>query len=597
MSDDDEDEEELRAALLARKALRAELEAGEKSLLTRAGLAPSSSSVEDFKPKFVSKLLREQQPPVPAVPAPTKRPSVAPPVAAVAKPIQQPSHRPHNSNSKRLKFEWDETEDTSLNYYYHSTNASASAAERDARLLEQVDHRQAKSEQNAVDVGSKPLGDMTARDWRIIRENFDIHIRRTDATTSNGLPNPARNWDEMNLPPKLRQRIDQVGYTSPTPIQMQAVPIAAAPGNTDMIGQAETGSGKTAAFVIPFLLRLDRDPFAQQRKTCHENGPLGLILAPTRELVHQIHEEIGKLCSTCRSCAVVGGNSAEDQGFLLREGVDVVVATPGRLLDLLANRVCVLNHCEYVVLDEADRMIDMGFEAQVNKVLDSLVVPRALRTTLMFSATMDPSVIRMAQHYMKPSPAVVCIGDDETGKNTNIDQHIVGFSSEAGKESALMGLLAAGASAGPVIVFCNAKLACDQLVRAIRQRGLLQQACAFHSNLSQSERESNLKRFKDGAVQVLVATDVAGRGLDVDNVAHVINYDCPSTLQRYTHRIGRTGRAGKRGKATTFVVGGGVDSPEVLGKIQKYLEQTGHAPSRDLKEAIGDSSMGHNIQD
>ncbi|KAH9246586.1 hypothetical protein BASA81_015851 [Batrachochytrium salamandrivorans] len=212
-------------------------------------------------------------------------------------------------------------------------------------------------------------------------------------------------------------------------------------------------------------------------------------------------------------------------------------------------------------------MIDMGFEAQVNKVLDSLVVPKVLRTTLMFSATMDPSVIRMAQHYMKPSPAVVCIGDEETGKNTNIDQHIVGFSNESGKEAALMNLLAS--SAGPVIVFCNAKLACDQLVRAVRQRGLSHQACAFHSNLSQNERESNLKRFKDGAVQVLVATDVAGRGLDVDNVAHVINYDCPSTLQ----------------------------SPEVLSKIQKYLEQTGHAPSRDLKEAIGDNSMGHNIQD
>ncbi|KAH9246585.1 hypothetical protein BASA81_015850 [Batrachochytrium salamandrivorans] len=308
MSDDEE--EELQAALLARKALRAQLEAGERSFLAQAGLAPSS------KPKFVSKLLREQQPPAPAVAAPIRRPPVP---VAVAKPVQQ---RAGNHHHKRFKFEWDEADDTSLSYYYHPAAAASSSntAERDARLLELVDHRQAKSEQNAVDVANKPLGDMTARDWRIIRENFDIHIRRTDssATTSNGLPNPARNWDEMNLPARLRQRIDQVGYANPTPIQMQAVPIAAAPGNTDMIGQAETGSGKTAAFVIPFLLRLDREPFAQQRQTCHENGPLGLILAPTRELVHQIHEEIGKLSSACRSCAVVGGNSAEDQGFLLR---------------------------------------------------------------------------------------------------------------------------------------------------------------------------------------------------------------------------------------------------------------------------------------
>jgi ATP-dependent RNA helicase DDX23/PRP28 len=216
--------------------------------------------------------------------------------------------------------------------------------------------------------------------------------------------------------------------------------------------------------------------------------------------------------------------------------------------------------------------------------LDSLVVPLQQRTTFMFSATLDANVVRLAHKYMKPHPIVIRIGDEESGKNKDIDQRVLAFSSEQGKDSALLRLLQE--AQGPVICFCNSKQSCDAVVKTIRQRSRVR-ACALHSGKNQVEREDNLRQFKLGEIQVLVASDVAGRGLDVEGVAHVINYDCPTNLDRYCHRIGRTGRAGKRGLATTFIVKG-QDEPEVLLSVMKYMKQTGQEVPRELKDAIGD---------
>jgi ATP-dependent RNA helicase DDX23/PRP28 len=475
--------------------------------------------------------------------------------------------------------------------FLESTSSSFNTNGNQDRMLKRIDDRTSKNSHQTVsaqqivwkDPTTKPLQEMTERDWRIVRENFDIRVR------GGPVPHPARSWDEMQLPEHLRKVINQIGYVKPTPIQMQAIPIGF--GANDVVGVAETGSGKTCAFVLPLLVRLNQEPWNSKRRKCAENGPLALILGPTRELVNQIHEEVQKLGALgpfpVRSCSVVGGNSAEDQGFRLQEGVDVVVATPGRLIDLLSSHVAVLNQCEYVVLDEADRMIDMGFEPQVNKVLESLVVPLEARTTFLFSATMPPQVISMAQRYMRSNRIIIRIGDEDSAKNKKIDQYAYVFSSHAARDQELQRILSRADP--PIIIFCNARSNCDLLVKDLRMKG--RRAVALHSGRNQEEREDNLKKFKEGVHDILVATDVAGRGLDVEDVSHVINYDCPSALDRYCHRIGRTGRAGKSGKASTFIMKG-TDDPAVIADIAAFMKQSGQEFPKDLAALVGEVTTG-----
>ena len=392
------------------------------------------------------------------------------------------------------------------------------------------------------------------------------------------IPNPLRSWEEIaNLPSSIMDIITKCGYKEPTPIQRQAIPIGLQ--NRDIIGVAETGSGKTLAFLIPLLVWITSLPKIERQEEI-DQGPYAIILAPTRELAQQIEEETMKFASALdiRTVAIIGGISREDQGFKVRLGVEIVIATPGRLIDVLENRYLVLSRCTYIVLDEADRMIDMGFEADVQKILDHMPVtnlkpdteeaedPGRLlakpseagasgastsvtryRQTVMFTATMPPAIERMARNYLR-RPAVVYIGS--VGRPVERVEQLVYLVSEGEKRRKLIDILQKGVEP-PVIIFVNKKKGADVLAKSLEKVGF--NACTLHGGKGQEQREYALASLKSGAKDILVATDVAGRGIDIRNVSLVINYDMAKSIEDYTHRIGRTGRAGKHGKAISLL--------------------------------------------
>ena len=426
----------------------------------------------------------------------------------------------------------------------------------------------------------KPLAEMNARDWRIMKEDFDIRIRGGKA------PPPLRFWNEMAVPEGIHKAIADAKYRDPSPIQRQAIPVGLE--LRDLIGVAETGSGKTAAFAVPLLAYVAQLP-AQRIASLAEDGPLAVVLAPTRELAQQINDEIAKLSSylSCKTTTIVGGRSIEDQGFLLREGVEIIVGTPGRINDCLESQYLVLNQANYVVLDEADRMIDMGFEPQVHTILEAmggllmsedemlLEQQRAAlargeacyRITAMFSATMPPGVEKLAKKFLR-HPAIVCIGDEDSGKNKRIRQHVL-FISEQQKKQTLIDLLRRKQPSEKYLVFCNEKRGCDALKKVVENAQI--RCGVLHGGKTQDQREAALENYKRGTFRILIATDVAGRGLDIPDVAHVVNYDMPLKIENYSHRIGRTGRAGKNGVASTLLT----DSDEAMFyELREYLEQT-----------------------
>ncbi|KAG0302699.1 DEAD (Asp-Glu-Ala-Asp) box polypeptide 23, partial [Dissophora globulifera] len=410
----------------------------------------------------------------------------------------------------------------------------------------------------------KPLDQMRDRDWRIFKEDFNISCK------GGSIPNPMRRWGESNIDPKILEVIEKIGYTEPTPIQRQAIPIGLQ--NRDIIGIAETGSGKTASFLIPMLQFIFDLPKLNEQNMVH--GPYALIMAPTRELAQQIEQETIKFAAPLgfNCVSIVGGHAMEEQSFNLRNGAEIIIATPGRLKDCLDRRMLVLNQCTYVVMDEADRMIDMGFEADVNFILDALPVSnlkpdtddaedaskmtmaidedsgKKYRQTTMFSATMPAAVERLAKRYLR-RPAVVTIGTAGQAVET-VEQRVEMVTDDNKKKNRLMDLLK-GQFAPPIIVFVNQKKSCDMLAKMISSSGL--KATTLHGGKSQEQRELALSQLKNGKSEVLVATDVAGRGIDVQNVSLVVNYDMAKNIEDYTHRIGRTGRAGRSGVAVTFL--------------------------------------------
>ncbi|KAM0952679.1 putative RNA helicase [Dioscorea sansibarensis] len=417
----------------------------------------------------------------------------------------------------------------------------------------------------------KKLEEMTERDWRIFREDYNISYK------GSKLPRPMRNWVESKLSPELLKAVERAGYKSPSPIQMAAIPLGLQ--QRDVIGIAETGSGKTAAFVLPMLTYITRLP--PMNEDNEAEGPYAVVMAPTRELAQQIEEETVKFAHYLgiKVVSIVGGQSIEEQGFKLRQGCEVVIATPGRLLDCLERRYAVLNQCNYVVLDEADRMIDMGFEPQVVGVLDAmpssnmkpenedeeLDEKRIYRTTYMFSATMPPAVERLARKYLR-NPVVVTIGT--AGKATDlITQHVI-MLKESEKLPRLQKLLN-DLGDKTAIVFCNTKKSADARAKDLDKLGY--RVTTLHGGKSQEQREISLEGFRSRRFNVLVATDVAGRGIDIPDVAHVINYEMPGSIDMYTHRIGRTGRAGKTGVATTFLT---LHDTEVFYDLKQMLVQS-----------------------
>ena len=432
----------------------------------------------------------------------------------------------------------------------------------------------------------KKLEDMTERDWRIFREDFNISYK------GGKLPLPMRAWKECtSLPQEILRAIAQVGYEKPSPIQMASIPIGLL--KRDVIGIAETGSGKTCAFVVPMLAHIMQLPKMTDEIAAH--GPYALIMAPTRELAQQIEEETLKFAQYLdyRVGLVVGGQSIEDQGFKLRKGVEILVGTPGRIIDVIERRYTVLSQCNYIVLDEADRMIDMGFEPQVVAVMEAMgsgnlkpedeaeeLDGQALeqggptsskyRTTYMFSATMPPSVERLARSYLR-NPAVVTIGS--AGKTSDLIKQEIIWVSRNERDSKFELVLSRHPNT-QAIVFVNAKRSVDAVANLCYRLGY---SCAsIHGGKSQDQREESLRGFKAGDYDILVATDVAGRGIDVKGIDLVVNYELPHTIENYTHRIGRTGRAGRKGTAVSFLTS---DDRDIMYELKELLiESKNHVP-------------------
>jgi ATP-dependent RNA helicase RhlE len=344
-------------------------------------------------------------------------------------------------------------------------------------------------------------------------------------------------FSELGLRPALVRRCESLGYTEPTAIQERAIPIVLT--GADLIGCAETGTGKTAAFLLPTIQRMGETP---------RPGVRVLVLAPTRELVTQIDESYRQLApkGAAKCAAVIGGASMSRQTEALRRGAGVVVATPGRLLDHVERRTLDLKHVEVLVLDEADRMLDMGFLPAIRRILAELP---AKRQTLLFSATMSHEIEELARRTMKePQMVEVSVRGQAA---VNVEQMAYTVASES-KTALLLDLLERERdNFERVLVFTRTRRGAERLSHILTARE--HKVNRIHADRTQPQREAALRGFKDGETRVLVATDIAARGIDVESISHVINYDVPEAPEDYVHRIGRTGRAGKTGRAITLV--------------------------------------------
>jgi ATP-dependent RNA helicase RhlE len=365
-------------------------------------------------------------------------------------------------------------------------------------------------------------------------------------------------FETLGLDPVLLRGVRELGYERPTPIQTRAIPTVLA--GKDLFGCAQTGTGKTAAFALPILDRLFRSPPSRDGRR-----PIrALVLAPTRELASQIAADFhgcGRYTGL-RACVIFGGVSQRRQEQDLQRGADILVATPGRLLDLLSQRLVALSRVEVLVLDEADRMLDMGFLNDVKRILSTL--PRQ-RQTLFFSATMPPPIEKLASTILNAPVRVAVSPVASTAEKVAQSLYMVG---QADKGALLQHVLR-DSEIRRALVFTRTKRGADRVVRGL-SRGSIH-AEAIHGNKSQAARERALQHFKAGSIRVLVATDIAARGIDVDSISHVVNYELPEVAETYVHRIGRTARAGASGVALSFCDAG---ERTLLRDIERLIRMT-----------------------
>jgi ATP-dependent RNA helicase RhlE len=365
----------------------------------------------------------------------------------------------------------------------------------------------------------------------------------------------SKTFADLGLSEPVLRALADCGYTEPTPIQLAAIPIVA--NGDDLIASAQTGTGKTAAFTLPVI-----DEIAT-RPSHKGDAPLALVLTPTRELAQQIDENVrayGKYVGT-RTCVVVGGVSSVPQIEALRRGVDFVIATPGRLIDLLEQGEVNLGDVDFLILDEADRMLDLGFVHDVRWISDKIPRPRQ---TLLFSATMTSAVRSLASTVQTEAMSVSVAPPASVADN--IEQKVM-FVRKADKRELLVDLLQQ-AGTERALVFTGTKMSATLVTRQLQQSGI--KAEAIHSNRSQAQRQRALEDFTRGKVRVLVATDIVARGIDVEGISHVINYDVPEDAENYIHRIGRTARAGAAGIAVSFCC---IEDVSYLRGVERLLKQ------------------------
>jgi len=367
------------------------------------------------------------------------------------------------------------------------------------------------------------------------------------------------SFETLGLAPALLRALADSGYTQATPIQLQAIPLVLA--GRDLLAGAQTGTGKTAAFALPLLERLFP---AGQRQSRAPGKIRALVLTPTRELAAQVHESVRTYGRHVQpsTAAVFGGVGMHPQTQLLRRGVDVLVATPGRLIDHLERRHADLSGVEIVVLDEADRMLDMGFLPALKRILAAL--PK-VRQTLMFSATFASEIKALAQQFLRDPAEVQIAGRNSAAVTVTHRVHPV----DSGKKRDLLLHILGQDSRRQSLVFSRTKHGADRLARQLEEAGL--KATAIHGNKSQGQRTKALRDFKQGKIVVLVATDIAARGLDIQELPVVINYDLPMVAEDYVHRIGRTGRAGADGLALSLVAR---EDSSLLRGIERLLNRS-----------------------
>ena len=375
----------------------------------------------------------------------------------------------------------------------------------------------------------------------------------------------------LGLDAKILQAVQEAGYTEPTPIQSAAIPPIIA--GHDLIGIAQTGTGKTAAFTLPILTKLATQPAGMRNRT------RVLVIAPTRELVVQIDENIRAYAKhlPLTVATVFGGVGEQPQIRALRANTDVIIACPGRLLDLMGRRNGDFSGLQYLVLDEADRMLDMGFLPSIRQIVRQL--PKN-RQTLMFSATLSKEIESLTHEFQR-APKIIQIG-----RRANPAETVTQLVYEVPKhlKPALLLHLLRDAQMDMVLVFSRMKHGADRIARGLEQKGI--KTATLHSNRSQNQRLKALKDFKSGAVRVLVATDIAARGIDVDGISHVVNYDFPMHAEDYVHRIGRTGRANAIGDAISFV------TPEDYGELRALERFIGRGIVRKRAEGFNYSAAG-----
>jgi ATP-dependent RNA helicase RhlE len=380
----------------------------------------------------------------------------------------------------------------------------------------------------------------------------------TAASAATGVA-PSLAFSSVGLSPLLQRAVADQGYTTMTPIQAKAIPLVLA--GRDIMGAAQTGTGKTAAFSLPLLHKML--PHENSSMSPARHPVRALVIAPTRELADQVADNIKGYAShsKLRVAVVFGGIDMKPQTLELKGGVEVLVATPGRLLDHIEAKNCVLNQVEYVVLDEADRMLDIGFLPDLQRILSYL--PKQ-RQTLLFSATFSPEIRRLAESYLQDPLMVEVARPNATA--TNVEQHFYSVSTDD-KRRAVLKLLKER-SITQALIFVNSKLGCARLARSFERDGL--RTNALHGDKSQDERLKALEAFKAGEVDILVATDVAARGLDIVDLPAVFNFDVPYNAEDYIHRIGRTGRAGASGLAITLV---SRDDTRLVDDIEKLIKK------------------------
>lgn len=450
--------------------------------------------------------------------------------------------------------------------YDSDDNALVTVEKKRIESLVPLDHKSVEYDRFSKNFyeESASLSGMTEEGVSTYRKLLAIRVSGYDVSR------PVKTFEDLGFNSALMSAIRKQGYERPTPIQCQSCPVVLS--GRDLIGIAKTGSGKTAAFVLPMMVHIMEQPELRKGE-----GPIGVICAPTRELAQQIYSETRKFAKACgiRISGVYGGMSKFEQFKELKAGSEVVIATPGRLIDMVKMKALTMNRATYLVLDEADRMFDLGFEPQIRSIVGQI---RPDRQTLLFSATMPARVERLAREILS-DPIRVTVGEVGSA-NEDITQVVSVVSSDAEKHLWLLDRLQAFVDDGDVLVFASTRLRVDELVLKLSEEGF--KVAALHGDKDQATRMEVLQKFKSGHYHVLVATDVAARGLDIKSIKTVVNLDIARDMDSHVHRIGRTGRAGdKGGVAHTLVT---EREARFAGELVASLISAGQSVSSELMD-------------